>query len=65
MLISKGSTFSSAGIAGIKVGFDFLTSDFNDYYFNEIEDCAGSKSLCILKSVDTSEMIMQHISVSV
>jgi gamma-F420-2:alpha-L-glutamate ligase len=46
-------------------GFDFLTSDYKNYYFNEIEDCVGSRALCILKDIDTSEILMRHISESV
>ena len=42
-------------------GFDFLTANFEKYYFNEIEDCVGSRTLCILKDIDTSSLLMQHI----
>ncbi|MDD4002894.1 MAG: hypothetical protein PHE12_01710 [Clostridia bacterium] len=45
-------------------GFDFLTADFANYYFNEIEDCVGSRTLCILKDIDTSSLFMQHISIA-
>ena len=42
-------------------GFDFLADDDNNYYFNEIEDAVGSRSLCILTGIDTSELFMDYI----
>lgn len=41
-------------------GFDFLYN--GDYYFNEIEDVVGSRSLCMLKNIDTSELYLDYIS---
>ncbi len=41
-------------------GFDFLYN--GDYYFNEIEDVVGSRSLCILKDIDTSRLYIEYIN---
>ena len=43
-------------------GFDFLTGDGNEYYFNEIEDDVGSRSLCILAGTNTAEEYVKYIS---
>ena len=42
-------------------GFDFLY-DGKDYFFNEIEDAVGSRSLCILKNIDTCELYLEYIN---
>jgi glutathione synthase/RimK-type ligase-like ATP-grasp enzyme len=50
----------------LKIGkFDFAGFDFlynGDYFFNEIEDAVGSRSLCILKNIDTSVLYMEYIT---
>lgn len=43
------------------VGIDFLTTDDESFYFNEIEDAVGSRSLCILAGVDTARLYLEHI----
>jgi glutathione synthase/RimK-type ligase-like ATP-grasp enzyme len=43
------------------VGMDFLTADDEHFYFNEIEDAVGSRSLCILKGIDTSRIYLNYI----
>lgn len=41
-------------------GIDFLYN--GNYYFNEIEDAVGSRSLCILKNTDITDMYLEYIS---
>lgn len=43
-------------------GFDFLTENGSEYYFNEIEDAVGSRSLCSLADIDTADEYLKHIS---
>lgn len=46
-------------------GLDFLTVNDEDFYFNEIEDAVGSRSLCILKNIDTSRVYLDYIKDSI
>jgi glutathione synthase/RimK-type ligase-like ATP-grasp enzyme len=43
-------------------GFDFLPDGKGGYYFNEIEDAVGSRSLCMLAGIDTAEEYIKYIS---